>query len=158
MTYKKKLIPRGDQIGEKPNRILEGRTIAMDAEIAGATAETRDWSEMTPVLLVNVFRRLSLEDRWRGVMFACKTWLEAARDPALFESFDLEPFFGRFSDAATWWTPAFQRRVDSMVRLVAVVGGPTLRTVRVRHCSDRALELVAERLVEFRGFYLKVGF
>ncbi|KAM0942776.1 putative leucine-rich repeat domain superfamily, F-box-like domain superfamily [Dioscorea sansibarensis] len=117
----------------------------MDAEIAGASTETRDWSEMTPVLLVNVFRRLSLEDRWRGVMLACKTWLEAARDPALFESFDLEPFFGRFPDAAAWWTPAFQRRVDSMVRLVAVVGGPTMRTVRVQHCSDRALELVAER-------------
>ncbi|KAJ0989839.1 hypothetical protein J5N97_008195 [Dioscorea zingiberensis] len=111
----------------------------------GAASETRDWSEMTPVLLVNVFRRLSLEDRWRGAMLVCKPWLEAARDPALFEAFDLEVFFVGFPDVAAWWTPAFQRRVDSMVRLVASCGGPVVRLLRVRHCSDYALELVADR-------------
>nr|XP_010927945.1 F-box protein SKIP1 [Elaeis guineensis] len=111
--------------------------------------ESRDWSELTPVCLANVFRRLTLEDRWRGAMLVCRAWLDTAHDPFLFESFDLEPAFdaagaGR-PDIAAWWTPAFRRRVDSMLHFAADCAAGSLREVRVRSCSDDALSFAAER-------------
>lgn len=114
-----------------------------------AAEESRDWSEMTPVCLANVFRRITLEDRWKGAMLVCRAWLDAARDPSLFQSFDLEPAFDAASsgrpDDATWWTPAFRRRVDSMLRSAAHCAAGSLREIRVRHCSDDALFFSAER-------------
>ncbi|KAG1327529.1 putative F-box/LRR-repeat protein 19 [Cocos nucifera] len=111
--------------------------------------EIRDWSELTPVCLANVFRRLTLEDRWKGAMLVCRAWLDAACDSSLFESFDLEPAFdatgsGRPDDAA-WWTPAFCRRVDSMLRFAIHCATGALWEIRVRHCSDDALSFSAER-------------
>ncbi|XP_064961782.1 F-box protein SKIP1-like isoform X2 [Musa acuminata AAA Group] len=109
----------------------------------------RDWSELTPVCLANVLRRLTLEDRWKGAMLVCRSWLAAARDPALFAAVDLEPAFesagSSRADAAEWWTPAFQRRVDAMLRSAAVWAEGSLREIRVRHCSDEALCFAAER-------------
>ncbi|XP_073004265.1 F-box protein SKIP1 [Typha latifolia] len=120
----------------------------------GADVEARDWSEMTAVCLVNVFRRLTLEDRWRGAMLSCRSWLDAACDPSLFSAFDLEPAFdaagvGR-PDAAAWWTPAFQSRVDGMLQLAAERSSGGLREVRIRHCSDDALCFAAERSPDLR--------
>ncbi|KAI0492487.1 hypothetical protein KFK09_026760 [Dendrobium nobile] len=123
-----------DCLGSEPNEVL---------------VEIRDWSELTSVCLTNIFHRLSLEDRWRGAMLACRSWLEAAKDPTLFSSFDLEPAFeaagaGR-SDSPFWWTPAFQRRVDAMLRSVSEFGAGGVREIRVRHCSDVSLAYAAER-------------
>ena len=113
------------------------------------TKETRDWSDLTPVLVVNVFRRLSLRDRWKGAMLACRSWLEASRDPSLFSSLDLGPYFDAAGsgacDSERWWTGGFERRIDSMLRSAADCGAGSVRVIRVRHCSDRALSLVAER-------------
>ncbi|XP_078433660.1 SKP1 interacting partner 1 [Wolffia australiana] len=112
--------------------------------------EGRDWSEMTAACLTNVFLRLSLEDLWKGAMRVCRSWRDAARDPSLFSSFDMEPFFlahgGATSDASAWWTPEFRRRTDSMLRSAAQWSGGSTREVRVRHCSDESLLLAAERL------------
>ncbi|XP_010904621.1 F-box protein SKIP1 [Elaeis guineensis] len=118
-------------------------------EKVAAAEERRDWSELTPVCLANVFRRLTLEDRWNGAMLVCRAWLDAARDPSLFESFDLEPAFdaagsGR-PDHPAWWTPAFRRRVDSMLRFAAHCAAGSLWEIRVRHCSDDALSFSTER-------------
>ncbi|RWW04896.1 hypothetical protein BHE74_00035956 [Ensete ventricosum] len=109
----------------------------------------RDWSELTPVCLANVLRRLTLEDRWKGVMLVCRSWLAAARDLDLYAALDLEPSFesagSSRADSAEWWTPAFQRRVDAMLRSAAVWAEGSLREIRVRHCSDEALCFAAER-------------
>lgn len=115
----------------------------------GSDVELRDWTDLTTVCLLNIFRRLSLSDRWVVATRVCKSWLEAARDSCLYTVLDLEPAFdaagaGR-PDAAAWWTPAFQRRVDSMMRSVAVWSDGGLKEVRVRHCSDEALSFLAER-------------
>lgn len=116
--------------------------------------EIRDWSELTSVCLTNIFHRLSLEDRWRGAMMTCRSWLEAAKDPTLFSSFDLEPAFeaagaGR-PDTPFWWTPAFQRRIDAMLRSVSEIGAGGVREIRVRHCSDSSLGFAVERYVSVK--------
>ncbi|XP_020269732.1 F-box protein SKIP1-like [Asparagus officinalis] len=111
--------------------------------------QTRDWSDLTPVLLVNAFRRLSLRDRWAGAMLTCKSWLEASKDSSLFSSLDLEPYFDAAGsgsgDLIGWWTAGFERRIDSMIRSVADWGAGSVREVRVRHCSDGSISLLAER-------------
>ena len=83
-----------------------------------------------------------LEDLWRGAMACCRSWRDAARSrPALFAALDLGPAFESVgADAAEWWTPAFQRRVDAML-------AGELREVRIRHCSDDALVFATERCV-----------
>ncbi|KAL5230722.1 hypothetical protein ABZP36_029498 [Zizania latifolia] len=120
------------------------------AEVMGEAAEEaeeRDWSEMTPVCLAEAFSRLGLEDLWRGAMACCRSWRDAARSrPALFAALNLKPAFAAVgADAADWWTPAFQRRVDGMLRSSASLAEGELREVRVRHCSDDALAFAAER-------------
>ncbi|XP_020572352.1 F-box protein SKIP1-like [Phalaenopsis equestris] len=124
-------------------------TDCFNSEPKEVVMEIRDWSELTSVCLTNIFHRLSLEDRWRGAMLACRSWFEAAKDPTLFSSFDLEPAFdaagaGR-PDTPFWWTPAFQRRVDAMLRSVSEFGAGGVREIRVRHCSDASLSFAAVR-------------
>jgi len=123
-----------------------------EAETASpASPEARDWSDMTPVCLGEAFSRLALEDLWRGAMACCRSWRDAARSrPGLFAVLDLEPGFAESTpgaEAAAWWTPAFQRRVDTMLRSVATLAAGELCEIHVRHCSDDALAFAAERCV-----------
>ncbi|KAL6638745.1 hypothetical protein ACP70R_023604 [Stipagrostis hirtigluma subsp. patula] len=121
---------------------------AGEAGAEEAAQEERDWSELTPVCLAEAFSRLPLEDLWRGAMACCRSWRDAARSrPELFAVLDLEPEFGESvsAEAAAWWTPAFQRRVDAMLRSAAALAVGGLVEVRVRHCSDDALAFAAER-------------
>ncbi|KQJ95860.1 F-box protein SKIP1 isoform X1 [Brachypodium distachyon] len=120
--------------------------MATGGEAGEAAPEERDWSDLTPVCLADAFSRLDLEDLWRGAMACCRSWRDAARSrPALFAALDLEPAFESVgADAAEWWTPAFQRRVDAMLRSTASLAAGELREVRVRHCSDDALAVAAE--------------
>lgn len=126
---------------------------------SAAVAEERDWSEMTPVCLAEAFSRLGLEDVWRGAMACCRAWRDAAASrPALFAALDLEPAFASVgADAAEWWTPAFQRRVDAMLRSFSSLAAGELREVRVRHCSDDALAFAAERYKRVK-FYMFSSF
>ncbi|KAG6531659.1 F-box protein SKIP1-like [Zingiber officinale] len=126
--------------------------MAQVTDDGGGTNEagaTRDWSELTPVCLTNVFHRLTLEDRWKGTMLVSRSWRDASRDPSLFVALDLEPMFefagSCRSDCAEWWTPAFQRRVDAMLRSAALWAEGSLQEIRVRHCSDDSLCFAAER-------------
>ena len=113
--------------------------------------EVRDWGEMTAACLANVFCRLDLKDRWKGAIKVCRSWRDAARDPSLFASFDMEPFFeaegGGIGDASDWWTSEFRRRVDSMLRSAVEWSGGGIREIRVRHCSDESLLFTAERYI-----------
>ncbi|EHA8587823.1 putative F-box protein SKIP1 [Cocos nucifera] len=100
-----------------------------------------------PVYLANVFRRLTLEDRWTGATLVCRAWLDTAHNPSLFGSFDLEPAFDAAGppDIAAWWRPAFRRLVDSMLHFAADSAAGSLGEVRVRNCSDDAFSFAAER-------------
>ncbi|KAG9455898.1 hypothetical protein H6P81_000406 [Aristolochia fimbriata] len=109
-------------------------------------SSVRNWADLTHVCLVNVFSRLPDEDRWKSAMFVCKSWMEATQDRSLFVKFDLETVFeNKKLDRSAWWEPEFEKRIDRMVRSVAEWSDGALQELRVRHCSDQALSLVAER-------------
>ncbi|XBH97723.1 hypothetical protein VPH35_127353 [Triticum aestivum] len=112
----------------------------------GEEEEQREWADLTPVCLAEAFSRLGLEDQWRGAMACCHSWRAAARSrPALFAALDLRSAFEAVgTDATEWWTPAFQRRVDAMLRSAASLATGELHEVRVRHCSDDALTFAAK--------------
>ena len=106
------------------------------------------WAELTHECLLNILTRLTFEDRWRGAMFVCKSWLQASTDSSLHSVFDLESSFeSRPSESARWWTPQFERKIDSMLRSVVDWSDGGLTEIRVRHCSDRSLSLVAQRYI-----------
>ncbi|KAL6842221.1 hypothetical protein ACP4OV_027869 [Aristida adscensionis] len=133
--------------GALADQMAAGEEAAVAAE-EEAPEDGRDWSELTAVCLAEAFSRLALEDLWPGAMACCRSWRDAARSrPGLFAALDLEPGFGDSAgaEAAAWWTPAFQRRVDAMLRSAAALAAGELREVRVRHCSDDALAFAAER-------------
>ncbi|XP_073277323.1 F-box protein SKIP1 [Primulina huaijiensis] len=104
-----------------------------------------DWAELTEECFFNILSRLSLEDRWRGVMRVCKPWHLACKDPCLNSVLDLHAHFDSATDLPRFWTPEFERRIDNMLRSVVSWGGASLTEIRLSHCSTRSLSLVAER-------------
>lgn len=114
-----------------------------------------EWSELTQECLINIFSRLSLEDRWRGAMLVCKTWLVVSKDSFLNSVFDLEAYFDSLTDSPRFWRPDFEQRIDYMLRSVASWTAGDLTEVRVRHCSDRSLSLVAERCPNLQVLSIK---
>ncbi|XP_068336428.1 F-box protein SKIP1-like [Pyrus communis] len=105
------------------------------------TESGSDWAELTQECLINILGRLILEQRWIGPMLVCKPWLQACKEPCLNSAFHLEPP----SESARWWTPEFERRVDSMLRSVVDWSAGSLKQIRTAHCSNQPLSLVAQR-------------
>ncbi|CAL1358701.1 unnamed protein product [Linum trigynum] len=113
--------------------------VAKEEEIAA------DWADLTRECLLNVLSRLSVEDRWRGAMLVCKSWLAASTDSSLHTAFDLDARFDSGPDFPRWWSPEFERRIDSMLRSAITWSDGTLVVIRTRHCSDRSINFAAER-------------
>ncbi|KAK4404351.1 F-box protein SKIP1 [Sesamum angolense] len=104
-----------------------------------------DWAELTHECLINIFSRLSLQDRWRGAIRVCKGWHEVCKDPCLNSLLDLECHFDSTPELPRFWIPEFERKIDNMLESVVVWSAGSLTEIRVRHCSDRSLSLVAQR-------------
>ncbi|XP_057751663.1 F-box protein SKIP1 [Arachis stenosperma] len=115
-----------------------------DAEEQSSESGGPDWAELTHECLTNIFSRLTIQDRWRGTMLVCKSWLRAFKDPSLHTIFNLDPQFDPPPELPTWWAPDFERKIDSMLSSVVRWSHGSLTEIRVRHCSDRSLALVAE--------------
>lgn len=113
-----------------------------------------DWAELTHECLVNILSRLSLDDRWRGTMLVCKSWLHASTDPCLHSVFDLETHFDS-TESPRWWTPEFERKIDAMLRLVVNWSDGGLTEIHVRHCSDRSLSFAAQRCPNLQVLSIK---
>lgn len=114
-----------------------------------------DWSELTHECLINILSRLSLEDRWRRVMRVCKSWHLACKDPCLNSLLDLESYFHSLRELPRFWSLEFEARIDKMLQSVVIWGGASLTEIRVRHCSDRSLVLVAQRCPNLQVLALK---
>ncbi|CAA2984610.1 Hypothetical predicted protein [Olea europaea subsp. europaea] len=95
--------------------------------------------------LINFLSRLSLEERWLEALWVCKAWLPVCKDLCLNSVFDLETHFDSVSGLRRFWTPEFESRIDNMIGSVVGWSGGSLTEIRVRHCSDRSLSLVARR-------------
>ncbi|CAN0899957.1 F-box protein SKIP1 [Linum grandiflorum] len=104
-----------------------------------------DWADLTRECLLNIFSRLSLEDRWRGPMLVCKSWLATSTDSSLHLTFDLAARFDSTPESPRWWSPEFERRIDSMLGSVIFWSNGCLSVIRTRHCSDKSINLIAER-------------
>ncbi|XP_030511045.1 F-box protein SKIP1 [Cannabis sativa] len=105
----------------------------------------QDWAELTHECLINILSRLTLEHRWLGPMFVCKSWMHACKDPSLHSAFDLQSRFDSVLESPRWWLPEFERKIDSMLRSVVDWSDGSLTQIRTRHCSDRSLSYAAER-------------
>ncbi|TYH69483.1 hypothetical protein ES332_D05G059200v1 [Gossypium tomentosum] len=104
-----------------------------------------DWAELTHECLLNILSRLTFEHRWSGPMLVCKPWFNAGKDPSLNSVFDLETRFDSSSESTRWWTPEFERRIDSMLRSVITWSNCNLTQILTRHCSDLSLNFAAQR-------------
>ncbi|KAG2243839.1 hypothetical protein Bca4012_015447 [Brassica carinata] len=100
-----------------------------------------DWTELTQECLLDIFSRLSLEERWTGPMFVCKTWMNGCQDPSLNSVFDLESKFQSLPGSVSCWSD----KIDSVLRSVVDWSQGGLKEVRVRHCTDRAISHIAKR-------------
>lgn len=108
---------------------------------------SHNWAELTHLCLVNILSRISIEDRWRGAMLVCKHWFQACKDSNLNSVIDLETQFLELAaeSSTRYWSTEFEGKIDSMLRSVVLWSDGSLTAVRVRHCSDRSLALIAER-------------
>ncbi|KAK0590175.1 hypothetical protein LWI29_023519 [Acer saccharum] len=120
----------------------------MDEDNKGGDTESApiyNWAELTHECLINILSRLTLEERWTGPMFVCRSWFSACKDPILHSVFDLQTHFDSLVESPLWWSPDFEGRVDSMLRSVADWSRACLAEIKTRHCSDRSLCFAAER-------------
>ncbi|KAF2532831.1 hypothetical protein F2Q70_00033336 [Brassica cretica] len=105
-----------------------------------------DWTELTRECLLDIFSRLSLEQRCIGAVFVCKTWMNACQDPSLNSVFDLETEFQSLPCSTSWWwCPEFGDKIDALLRSVVNWSQGGLKEIRVRHCTDHSISYVAER-------------
>lgn len=105
-----------------------------------------EWGELTRECLINILSRLSFEDQWRGAMLVCKSWFNAFKEePSLHSVFNLDPYFDKPLESPRWWTLQFESQIDSMLRSIVQWTHIFLTQIRIRHCSDRSLALVAQR-------------
>ncbi|EOA25836.1 hypothetical protein CARUB_v10019209mg [Capsella rubella] len=104
-----------------------------------------DWTELTWECLINIFSRLSMEQRWGGPMLVCKTWMNVCNDPLLNSVFDLETGFLSSIETWNWWTSEFAEKVDSTLMSVVERSKGGLKEIRVRHCTNESLFYVADR-------------
>ncbi|CAI9098793.1 OLC1v1035500C1 [Oldenlandia corymbosa var. corymbosa] len=114
-----------------------------------------DWADLTRECLISILSRLPMEDRWRGPMLVCKSWLEACKDPCFNSIFDVEAQFESLTELPRYWRPEFERGIDSMLRSVVGWSDGSLTEIRVRHCSDRSLCLVPERCPNLQVLSIK---
>ncbi|EOA18905.1 hypothetical protein CARUB_v10007535mg [Capsella rubella] len=114
-----------------------------------------DWSEMTRECLLDIFSRLSQEQRWIGPMLVSKSWMSACYDPSLNTTFDLEDRFLSYPESINWWTPEFEDKVDSFLQTVVDRSEGGLTEIRVRHCTDRSLSYAAERCPKLEVLWIK---
>ncbi|CAI8584436.1 unnamed protein product [Vicia faba] len=104
-----------------------------------------EWGELTRECLINILSRLTAEDQWRGAMLVCKSWFTAFQEPSLHSVFNFEPYFDSPSESPRWWTLQFESKIDSMLLSTVQSTHQFLTQIRIRHCSDRSLNLVTQR-------------
>ncbi|KAG5063895.1 hypothetical protein AAZX31_02G191300 [Glycine max] len=114
-----------------------------------------DWSELTRECLINILSRLSVEDRWRGTMLVCKSWFSVFKEPSLHFVFNLDPQFDSPTESTRWWTPEFEAKIDNMLRSVVEWAQSSLTHIRIRHCSDRSLALVAQSCPNLEVLFIR---
>jgi hypothetical protein len=119
----------------------------------GSGSSGSEWPDLTHECLTNILSRLTLEERWLGPMLVCKSWLQACKDPSLHTVFDLNPHFDSTIDSPRYWTPDFERKMDSMLQSVVVWSDASLTAIHTRHCSDRSLLFAAQRSAIFFFFF-----
>ncbi|KAL0679942.1 hypothetical protein Bca4012_007923 [Brassica carinata] len=113
------------------------------------------WADLTRECLIDIFSRLSIDQRWIGPMLVCKTWMNVCHDPLFNTIFDLETRFQSFPESINWWNPEFEDKVDSFLRSVVDRSEGGLTEIRVRHCTDRSLSYAAERCPKLEVLWIK---
>ncbi|KAL2628980.1 hypothetical protein R1flu_013666 [Riccia fluitans] len=79
------------------------------------------WAEMPPDALVDVFKRLPVEDRLRTIPRICKAWRKATLDPGCWQKVDVKDWcMERYYMINTAVTPSrvWCESIDRMIRLV----------------------------------------
>ncbi|KAK6942310.1 Leucine-rich repeat, partial [Dillenia turbinata] len=131
-------------------------SLSLMEEGEGSESESNsDWADLTHECLINILSRLTFEDRWRGPMFVCKSWLYTCRDPSLLSVLNIDSYFEAAPESSRWWSPDFERKIDAMLMSVVNWGSQSVSEIRVRHCSDRALALVAQRCPKLQVLSIK---
>lgn len=116
------------------------------ADGADDQEQTSDlWSNLIPEALAEVFSRLPFEERLRTVPLVCKGWRDASREPACWRFVDVEAWFQKRVEEDYWWDFDCEPTMETLVMKVVDKSCGQLRELRTRHCTDPAIEYIAER-------------
>ncbi|CAM6086615.1 unnamed protein product [Calypogeia fissa] len=96
-------------------------------------------------LLAEVFSRLPFEERMRTVPLVCKAWRNAACDPTCWRIVDMEGWLERRIQEDMWWEFECELRVEFLIKKIVDRSCGQLRELRTMHCSDGAIEYIADR-------------
>lgn len=103
----------------------------------------RSWADLTYEALVEIMKRVGFEELYVGVPLVCKAWRAASLDRGCWERVHMEPCFRNRTETIAWWEPAFEAKVDYMLKLAVDRSAGSLLELSTRHCSNSAVSYLA---------------
>ncbi|CAM6086467.1 unnamed protein product [Calypogeia fissa] len=116
-----------------------------ETELLPPAERDRPWADLGNDALTEVFSRLSLEEKLRTVPIVCKGWRNATLEPACWRNVDMEEWFEKRVQADYWWEFECEPIVERLVMKAVDLSCGQLEELRTRHCTDPALDYIAER-------------
>ncbi|CAM6081495.1 unnamed protein product [Calypogeia fissa] len=121
-----------------------------------ASRSGRDWANLVPEVLTEIFRRLPFEDRLAVVPPVCKSWNGASWLPACWIEVDMEPWLLKKASEDSWWVFDHESylKVRHLMRQVTRRSGGQIRHLRTIPLSKIAADRLAERCPNLKVAYI----
>jgi F-box/leucine-rich repeat protein 2/20 len=110
----------------------------------------RSWADLE--IIVEVLKRVGFQDLYVSVPLVCKAWRRASLDPACWVCVDMSKCFSSRKEVVDWWRPAFEAKMDYMVKLAVDRSYGGLRELSARHCSDSVICYLCSRYNHTHSF------
>ncbi|VVB10952.1 unnamed protein product [Arabis nemorensis] len=107
-----------------------------------------DWANLTPDCLFNVFKNLTVEEMLEGPLKVCKPWTDAG-NKSVFSVFDV----GGRTVVPFDWTD-MEDKMDALLKHFADKSDGGLTSIKVKHCTDKAISYVADRCPNLEVLWL----
>lgn len=117
----------------------------MDSSSSGAPDHGPWWANLNPDALAEVFSRLPFEDRMKTLPMVCKGWSTVSSYPICWRYLDTQDWFQKRAEKDYLWEFESEATVEKLVMMAVDKSRGQLREVRTRHCSDAAVDYIADR-------------
>lgn len=111
----------------------------MSGEGSEGSEVPKDWANLTPDCLFNIFKNLTAEEMLEGPLQVCKPWKDAGNKSA-FSVFDVG---SRTVDQFDWTD--MEEKMDALLQAFADKSDGGLKSIKIKLCTDKSISYVADK-------------